>query len=138
VLSTVASTLLLAIRFESFVESDRALGNISVERQCEKDFRWDSLEPESAYVLESELLVVLRMSYETTAARMHVPQLCQSFADQGFANALTLVFRQNRNRSKSVPVLRAVRNDDGRERNVPNYSAICLCDKGYRLFSRSN
>ena len=130
-MSSVACTLLLAIRFEPFVESDRALRNIPVEGQCEKEFRRDSRESESVYVLESELPVVLRMADETTATRLHVPQLCQSFATQGLANALTLVFRQDGNRSKSVPVPCAVRNGHPRERNVTNYTAIHLCDKRY-------
>jgi len=60
------------------VESDRALGNIAIERQCEKDFRWDSLMDKSWNVIESELLVVPRMPYETTAASVHAPQLCYS------------------------------------------------------------
>ena len=44
--------LFLAIRLESFVESDSALGNVPVERHCEKDFRWDSLMDKLRKVIE--------------------------------------------------------------------------------------
>ena len=37
--------LWLAIRFESFVKSDSALGSMPVERQSEEDLRWHPLKP---------------------------------------------------------------------------------------------
>jgi hypothetical protein len=44
----------LAIRLESFVESDSALGNIPVERQCEKDLRRNSLMDKFWNVIETD------------------------------------------------------------------------------------
>src|SRR6056297_3283216 len=130
--SSVSCTFLLAIRFESFVESDGSLGNIPVESKCDKEFLWHSLMDKFWNVIESELPVVLRMPYETTAASIHGPQSCQSLADQGPANALALVCRRDRNRSKSIPVRCAVGNGHGRERNVTSDPVIHLCDQRYR------
>ena len=67
-LQSVARTVCLAIRFESFVESDSALRSKPVERQSEEDLLWHSLMDKSRHVLEPEFPVVIRMSHETTAA----------------------------------------------------------------------
>jgi hypothetical protein len=64
----------LAIRFESLVESDTAPRSLSVERQCEKNFRWDSFIDKFRDVIEPELFVVLRMPHETTTASLHALQ----------------------------------------------------------------
>ena len=70
----VACTLLLAIRFESFVESDRALRIRPVERQSEENLLWHSLMHKSPNVIEPEFPVVIRMSHKTTPVRIHLFQ----------------------------------------------------------------
>ncbi len=64
----------LAIRFESFVESDSALRSMPVERQSEEDLLWHSLMHKSRHVLEPEFLVVIRVSHETTSLSIHIFQ----------------------------------------------------------------
>ena len=63
---------LLGIRLESIVESDGALRSISVERQCEKDFRWHSLMDKPRHVFETNSLVVIRMPHETTSLSIDI------------------------------------------------------------------
>lgn len=60
----VACTVLLAIRFESRVELDDALRNISVKRQGEEDLFRNALTDKPADVLKPEAPVVLRMTHE--------------------------------------------------------------------------
>lgn len=64
-------TRLLAIRFESFVESDAALRSLPVERQREEDLLWHALKHQSRHVGETEFPVVIRMSNKTTSLRIH-------------------------------------------------------------------
>ena len=122
----------LAIRSESFVESDRALRSMPGERESEEDLRRHALKPKSRYVPEPEFPVVSRMSHETTSLRLHRSQPRQSFLDQGLAEALPLVRRQHRNRSKSIPVWSAIRNGHRREGDMPYHPALHFCDERYR------
>jgi hypothetical protein len=73
-LQSVACTLLLAIRFESFVESDGALRITPIERLSEKNFLWHPLMHKSRNVFEPEFPVVIRMSHETTSLSIHIFQ----------------------------------------------------------------
>ena len=66
-----AGLTVLAIRFETFVESDGALRSMPVERQSEEDLRWHSLIHQSRQVPEPEFLVVIRVSHETTSTSIH-------------------------------------------------------------------
>jgi hypothetical protein len=50
--SIVTGTLLLAIRFESVVEVDDALWNLTIERHSKEDLRRHSLMHKSRYTLE--------------------------------------------------------------------------------------
>ena len=65
---------LLAIGFESIVERDGALWSVPVETQSQKHLGWDTLQYKLWRVLEPELSVTFRMSYETTALSVHAPQ----------------------------------------------------------------
>jgi hypothetical protein len=56
------------------VESDTAPRSLSVERQCEKNFRWNSLMDKFRDLIEPKLFVLLRMPYETTTASLHALQ----------------------------------------------------------------
>jgi hypothetical protein len=52
-------------------------------------------------------------------------RLCRIFrAGQGFTNALPLVRRQHRNKSKAVPVPSAIRNGQRGESNMPYHAAM--------------
>jgi hypothetical protein len=73
-LEGVAGTLLLANRFESFVERDGALWSMPIERQSKKDLLRHSPMHESRYVLEPEFRVVIRMPHETAALSIQVFQ----------------------------------------------------------------
>ena len=64
----------LAIRFESFVESDNALRSMPVERQREEDLLWYSRMHKPRHVLEPEFLVVIRVSHQTTSVSIHIFQ----------------------------------------------------------------
>jgi hypothetical protein len=83
VLQSVTCTLLPAIGFESFVERDRALGNVPVKSESEENLLGDSLNPKSRHVAEPEFWVVIRMPHETASLRVHL--------------------FQHRNRSNAVP-----------------------------------
>ena len=67
-------TLLLAIRFETFVESNGALWNMPVEGQGKKDLRRHAFMYKSRHVLEPESPVVVRMPHKTTALSIHTFQ----------------------------------------------------------------
>ena len=67
--------LLLAIGFESIMESDSAPWSMSIERQREKDFRRYSFVGKSRDVIEPELLVILGMAHETTAPSVQAIEL---------------------------------------------------------------
>ncbi len=69
-----AGAALSAIRFESFVESDGALRQMSIESQSQEDLRWHTLVHKPWRTLEAEFLVVLRMSHETAATSLHALQ----------------------------------------------------------------
>lgn len=90
------------------MKQGRALRDLSVERQSQKNFRRYALMNKSRKRIKPELFVVLRMAHQTTATSLQVLEPGQAFLHQGLADALTLVFRQDRNRAKSVPVWSAV------------------------------
>ncbi len=69
---SVAGSAWLAVGFESIVEDDVSLRNISVERQGEKDLLWHSLKHEAGDVLEPELPVVVWMPDETAAGSTQI------------------------------------------------------------------
>lgn len=58
---------LLAIRFESLVKINDALRNMLDQGQGEKDLLRHSLMDKPRNVLESELFIILRMSYEAAS-----------------------------------------------------------------------
>lgn len=71
-LSSIACALLFAVGFESFVESDCALRSVPVERQSEKDLRWNTFMHKFRDVCEPEFSVVVRMPNETASSSIHV------------------------------------------------------------------
>lgn len=73
-LLSFAHTLLLAIRSESFVERDGALRSMPVERQSEKELRWNTPMHKFREVGEPEFSVVIRMPHETTSLSIHISQ----------------------------------------------------------------
>jgi hypothetical protein len=64
----------LAICFESVMKRDRAFRCMSMEGEGEEDLLRYSLMHKAGYVLEPELPVVLRMSYDKAALSIHVLQ----------------------------------------------------------------
>ncbi len=64
----------LAIRFETFVESDGALRITPIERQHEEDLPRHALKYKSRKVLEPEFPVVIGMSDKTTSLSIHILQ----------------------------------------------------------------
>jgi hypothetical protein len=58
---------LLAIRFESLVESDDALRRMPVERQSEEDFLWYTLMHKPGHALEPKFPVVIRMPHQAAS-----------------------------------------------------------------------
>ncbi len=72
------------------------------------------------------------MSDQTTALSIHVFKPQQTFSDQRFPNALSLILRQHRNGSKAVPVPDAVRNRHGRKSNMPYDTSFHFRDERYR------
>jgi hypothetical protein len=127
--ASMACGRLRALRLECFVEIDPALGDMPIEGQSEKDLRGDTLQNKCWRVLESELPVVMRMPHNTATGSIQLLQPGKPLLNQSGTNALPLVLRQDRNRSKPVPIECAVGNGDGRERYVPNDSTVSLGDK---------
>ena len=70
--SAVRWSDLVAIRFESFMESDSSLRYISVERQSQEDLWRHPLQHKPWHVLEATSLVVIRMPHETAALSIKV------------------------------------------------------------------
>ena len=73
-LSSVVCTLLWAIRFEAFMESDGALRSVSIERQDEKHLLRDTFKHKFRGVGEPEFSVVVRMSHEATPLSLYISQ----------------------------------------------------------------
>lgn len=66
--------VLLAIGFESVVESDGAMRNMSVERQSEENFLRHSLKHKFRHILEPEFPVVIWMPNKTATLSIHIFQ----------------------------------------------------------------
>lgn len=84
---------LLPSCFESFVEGDLAVGKAAVERKGEKHLWWNALEVESGNIFKAEFPVIFGVADQAAAFGTLVLQASESFPDQGFADALPLVFR---------------------------------------------
>lgn len=99
---------LTAINYKCIVEGDSSLRRVPVEGQRDKHFRWNMLKHKLWGVREPELWVVLGMSDKATSPSVHGSKSQQPFLDQGLADSLSLILRQYRDGSKSIPVWRAI------------------------------
>ncbi|RLD02344.1 MAG: hypothetical protein DRI46_00875 [Chloroflexi bacterium] len=87
--------------------------------QSEKHLRWNKLKHKLQGVSEPELSAVFRMSDETTSLRIHFSQPRQAFLYRSLVDPLSLVFKNHRKRSKSIPARRAIGNGPGRKSTNP-------------------
>lgn len=120
----IAYTVLLAIRFECQVKLNDALRNMAIKRQGEEDLFRYSLADKPPDVLETEAPVVSRMTHEAASPGTKGFQTQHPFLYQRAANASSLVLRQYRHRSKSVPVRGPVGNRHRGECDMSDYAPI--------------
>jgi hypothetical protein len=120
----MACTVLLAIRFECQVKLNDALRNMAIQRQGEEDLLRYALADKAPDVLEPEAPVVLRMSHEAASPGTKVFQTQYPFLYQRAANASSLVLRQDRHRSKSIPVRGPVGNRHRGKGDMSHYAPL--------------
>lgn len=77
------------------MEGDCALGVDAVERYGEEDLRGNALVGKPIWMDEADFSIIIGVTHQAATAGTHFLQARQTFGDQGFADALALIFRQD-------------------------------------------